>query len=64
MTPFELATLEASRRVEVMPSEFKVWQKAASGNVDGMGIHEVTLTAKSDPERVVWPGSDLVAVTS
>jgi hypothetical protein len=27
-------------------------------------IHEVTVTrARNDPERVVWPGSDLVAVT-
>ena len=26
MTPFELSTLEASRRVEVLPSEFKDWQ--------------------------------------
>jgi hypothetical protein len=48
MTPFELATLEASRRVEVMPSEFEVWQQAASGNVDGMGIHKSQLVTLGD----------------
>ena len=37
MTPFELSTLEASRRVEVLPSEFKDWQLAASENVGGLG---------------------------
>lgn len=48
MTPFELSTLEASRRIEVMPSEFKEWQRAASENEDGLGLHTSQLVTLGD----------------
>jgi len=45
MTPYERASLEASRRLEVMPQELDAWMKASEGNVDGLGIHRSQLTA-------------------
>lgn len=48
MTPFERASLEAARRLEVMPQELAGWLAAATGNIDGQGIHRSQLTALND----------------
>ena len=45
MTPYERASREAARRVEVMPAEIGDWVAAAEDNLNGLGIHSSQLAA-------------------
>ena len=48
MTPYERSSSEASRRIEVLPSEMAGWITASQENVDGLGIHRSQLFALRD----------------
>lgn len=45
MTPFERGSIEASRRIQVLPTELADWLAASQANIDGLGIHRSQLLA-------------------
>ncbi|MEZ0241538.1 MAG: hypothetical protein ACAH65_12150 [Chloroflexota bacterium] len=62
MTPYERASSEASRRVELLPSEVAGWIVAAQANAAGFGIHRSQLLALQDMLEILTRRQrDLVA---